>query len=146
MTLPGTRPARQPLLQVENLKVAFSTRHGVVEALHGIDIALDGSETLGIVGESGSGKSVTSLAVMRLLDRAGRITGGRVCFEGRDITRADHGDLRRLRGSALSMIFQNPRAALNPIRTVEKQIVDVKTALGIQMAGEFLEEENRQKV
>jgi peptide/nickel transport system ATP-binding protein len=120
----------QPLLQVENLEVAFSTRHGVVQALHGIDIALQGSETLGIVGESGSGKSVTSLAVMRLLDRAGRIVGGRICFEGRDITHAGHADLRRLRGSALSMIFQNPRAALNPIRTVEHQIVDVLAAHG----------------
>ena len=119
-----------PLLQVENLQVAFSTRHGVVQALHGIDITLQGSETLGIVGESGSGKSVTSLAVMRLLDRAGRITGGRIRFEGRDITNAAHADLRRLRGSALSMIFQNPRAALNPIRTVERQIVDVLAAHG----------------
>jgi peptide/nickel transport system ATP-binding protein len=119
-----------PLLQVENLQVAFSTRHGVVNALHGIDITLEGSETLGIVGESGSGKSVTSLAVMRLLDRAGRIVGGRICFEGRDITQAGHADLRRLRGSALSMIFQNPRAALNPIRTVEQQIVDVLAAHG----------------
>jgi peptide/nickel transport system ATP-binding protein len=119
-----------PLLQVENLQVAFSTRHGTVTALHGIDLALEARETLGIVGESGSGKSVTSLAVMRLLDRAGRIAGGRILFEGRDITRAGHGDLRRLRGSALSMIFQNPRAALNPIRTVEQQIVDVLAAHG----------------
>ena len=118
----------EPLLQVENLQVAFSTRHGVVQALHGIDITLQGKETLGIVGESGSGKSVTSLAVMRLLDRAGRITGGRIRFDGRDITQASHGDLRRLRGSALSMIFQNPRSALNPIRTVEQQIVDVLAA------------------
>ncbi len=120
----------QDLLQVEKLQVAFSTRHGTVTALHGIDIALKAGETLGIVGESGSGKSVTSLAVMRLLDRAGKITGGRVVFEGRDITHAGHADLRRLRGSALSMIFQNPRAALNPIRTVEQQIVDVLAAHG----------------
>lgn len=118
------------LLQVEKLQVAFSTRHGTVTALHGIDIALAAGETLGIVGESGSGKSVTSLAVMRLLDRAGKITGGCVLFEGRDITHAGHADLRRLRGSALSMIFQNPRAALNPIRTVEQQIVDVLAAHG----------------
>ncbi len=123
------------LLQVENLQVAFSTRHGVVEALHGIDFSLERGETLGIVGESGSGKSVTSLAVMRLLDRAGRIVGGRVHFEGRDITHAGHADLRRLRGSALSMIFQNPRAALNPIRTVEQQIVDVLAAHGRLSAG-----------
>jgi peptide/nickel transport system ATP-binding protein len=118
------------LLQVEKLQVAFSTRHGVVQALHGIDIDLKRGETLGIVGESGSGKSVTSLAVMRLLDRAGRITAGSIRFDGRDITNAAHADLRRLRGSALSMIFQNPRAALNPIRTVEQQIVDVLAAHG----------------
>jgi peptide/nickel transport system ATP-binding protein len=117
-------------LQVENLQVAFSTRHGRVTALHGIDLRLDAGETLGIVGESGSGKSVTSLAVMRLLDRAGKIIGGSVRFDGRDITHANHADLRRLRGSAISMIFQNPRVALNPIRTVEQQIVDVLAAHG----------------
>jgi peptide/nickel transport system ATP-binding protein len=116
------------LLQVEDLKVRFSTRHGTVDALHGVSFGLDRGETLGIVGESGSGKSVTSIAVMRLLDRAGRIAGGRVLFQGRDITRAGAGELRSLRGAAMSMIFQNPRAALNPIRTVEQQIVDVLRA------------------
>ena len=117
-----------PLLQVEDLKVDFSTRNGIVRALHGIGFTLNAGETLGIVGESGSGKSVTSLAVMRLLDRAGRIAGGRVLFQGRDITRAAPGDLRSLRGAAMSMIFQNPRAALNPIRTVAQQIMDVLQA------------------
>jgi peptide/nickel transport system ATP-binding protein len=116
------------LLRVEDLRVSFSTRHGMVAALHGIGFALKAGETLGIVGESGSGKSVTSLAVMRLLDRAGRIASGRIVFQGRDITRAKHGDLRSLRGAAMSMIFQNPRSALNPIRTVEQQIVDVLRA------------------
>ncbi len=119
-----------PLLQVEGLQVGFSTRHGPVAALHGVDITVEARETLGIVGESGSGKSVTSLAIMRLLDRAGRIDGGRVLFDGRDITRAGHADLRRLRGSAMSMIFQNPRASLNPIHTVERQIADVLAAHG----------------
>ena len=118
------------LLDVEGLRVSFATRHGPVDALHGIGFTLDRGETLGIVGESGSGKSVTSLAVMRLLDRAGRITGGRVMFDGRDITAAGYGDLRRLRGSAMSMIFQNPRVALNPIRTVQDQIADVLRAHG----------------
>ncbi len=117
-----------PLLTVEDLRVSFSTRHGLVTALHGIGFSLGAGQTLGIVGESGSGKSVTSLAVMRLLDRAGRIDGGRVLFQGRDITRARHGDLRSLRGAAMSMIFQNPRSALNPIRTVEQQIADVLRA------------------
>ncbi|MGI4942082.1 MAG: ATP-binding cassette domain-containing protein, partial [Janthinobacterium lividum] len=75
-----------PLLQVEDLQVSFSTRHGVIEALHQVGFTVAAGQTLGIVGESGSGKSVTSLAVMRLLDRAGRITGGRVMFNGQDIT------------------------------------------------------------
>ena len=117
-----------PLLAIEDLRVSFSTRHGVVQALHGISFKLGARQTLGIVGESGSGKSVTALTVMRLLDRAGRITGGRVLFQGQDITRAGHADLRRLRGAAMSMVFQNPRAALNPIRTVEQQIADVLRA------------------
>ena len=117
-----------PLLQVEDLQVVFQTRNGPVQALRRVGFALNAGETLGIVGESGSGKSVTSLAVMRLLDRAGRITGGRVLFEGRDITGAGQGDLRRLRGAAMSMIFQNPREALNPIRPVGRQIADVLRA------------------
>ena len=118
------------LLHVENLGVEFATRHGRVQALHGVDFTVDRGESLGIVGESGSGKSVTSLAIMRLLDRAARITRGRVVFDGRDITTASYADLRRLRGAAISMIFQNPRVALNPIRSVERQITDVLQAHG----------------
>jgi peptide/nickel transport system ATP-binding protein len=116
------------LLEVDDLRVGFSTRNGMVEALRGISFALEAGQTLGIVGESGSGKSVTSLAVMRLLDRAGRIAGGRIMFRSQDITQAAAGELRTLRGAALSMIFQNPRAALNPIRSVGQQIADVLRA------------------
>jgi peptide/nickel transport system ATP-binding protein len=116
------------LLSVEDLRVRFATRHGAVDAVAGVSLSLAAGQTLGVVGESGSGKSVTALAIMRLLDRAGQIAGGRVVFDGRDITRAGQGELRRLRGSAMSMIFQNPRAALNPIRTVEGQIADVLRA------------------
>ncbi|WP_149536245.1 nickel ABC transporter ATP-binding protein NikE [Siccirubricoccus phaeus] len=117
-----------PLLSIEDLHVSFATRHGVVEAIRGISLSLAAGETLGIVGESGSGKSVTSLAVMRLLDRAGRITKGRITFRGEDITRASRRILQPLRGAAMSMIFQNPRAALNPIRPVGLQIADVLRA------------------
>ena len=117
-----------PLLTIDNLKVSFSTRNGLVEALKGVSLSLDAGETLGIVGESGSGKSVTAFSVMQLLDRAGKITNGRIAFRGQDITRASRSMLQPLRGAAMSMIFQNPRAALNPIRTVGLQIADVLRA------------------
>lgn len=116
------------LLSVEDLHVSFTTRNGVVPALRGISLAVDAGETLGIVGESGSGKSVTALAVMRLLDRAGRVTAGRIFFQGQDITYAGRSIMQPLRGAAMSMIFQNPRAALNPIRPIGDQIADVLAA------------------
>ncbi|MCZ8314852.1 ABC transporter ATP-binding protein [Phreatobacter sp.] len=117
-----------PLLTIEDLKVTFSTRNGPVEAIKGVSLSLSAGERLGIVGESGSGKSVTAFSVMQLLDRAGKITGGRITFRGQDITNASRGMLQPLRGAAMSMIFQNPRAALNPIRTVGLQIADVLRA------------------
>jgi peptide/nickel transport system ATP-binding protein len=114
----------QPLLEVENLKVTFSTRRGLVEAVRGVSLSLQPGEMLGLVGESGSGKSVTGFAITHLLDRAGHITEGLIRFKGQDITRAGGADLRSLHGAAMAMIFQNPRAALNPIRTVGQQIAD----------------------
>jgi len=117
-----------PLLAVDDLHVSFTTRRGVVNALCGVSFTVDQGETLGIVGESGSGKSVTALAVMRLLDRAGRVTAGRIRFRGEDITAAGRSIMQPLRGAAMSMIFQNPRAALNPIRPIGEQISDVLRA------------------
>ena len=76
------------LLAIEDLRVDFATRHGVVNSVGGVSLSVASGQTLGVVGESGSGKSVTAMAVMRLLDRAGRIAGGRVLFDGRDVTRA----------------------------------------------------------
>src|SRR5499426_3853921 len=114
-----------PLLDVRDLTVEFSTRRGIVRAVEHVDIAIAKGETLGIVGESGSGKSVTSYAVMRILDRAGRIAEGSVSFSGIDVRKANEREMRNLRGREISMIFQNPRAALNPIRKVGHQIEDV---------------------
>src|SRR5437016_8266511 len=114
-----------PLLDIANLTVEFSTRRGVVRAVEHVDVRVGKGETVGIVGESGSGKSVTSYAVMRILDRAGRIAAGSVRFSGLDLTAAGENDMRNLRGREISMIFQNPRAALNPIRKVGRQIEDV---------------------
>jgi peptide/nickel transport system ATP-binding protein len=105
--------------------VEFTTRRGIVKAVQHVNISVAKGETLGIVGESGSGKSVTSYAVMRILDRAGKIAGGSVMFSGIDVKAASEDEMRDLRGREISMIFQNPRAALNPIRKVGDQIEDV---------------------
>ncbi|WP_323980639.1 ABC transporter ATP-binding protein [Bradyrhizobium japonicum] len=115
----------QPLLDVQDLTVEFSTRRGIVKAVQHVNIFVAKGETLAIVGESGSGKSVTSYAVMRILDRAGRIAEGSVMFSGIDVKAATEDQMRDLRGREVSMIFQNPRAALNPIRKVGDQIEDV---------------------
>ena len=116
----------QPLLDVNDLTVEFATRRGIVKAVQHVDISVAKGETLGIVGESGSGKSVTSYAVMRILDRAGRIAEGSVTFSGIDVKVGEsEAEMRDLRGREISMIFQNPRAALNPIRKVGDQIEDV---------------------
>jgi peptide/nickel transport system ATP-binding protein len=115
----------QPLLDVKDLTVEFTTRRGIVKAVQHVDIQVGKGETLGIVGESGSGKSVTSYAVMRILDRAGKIAEGSVMFSGVDVKAASEAEMRDLRGREISMIFQNPRAALNPIRKVGDQIEDV---------------------
>jgi peptide/nickel transport system ATP-binding protein len=115
----------QPLLDVNDLTVEFATRRGIVKAVQHVNISVAKGETLGIVGESGSGKSVTSYAVMRILDRAGRIAEGSVVFSGIDVEAATENQMRDLRGREISMIFQNPRAALNPIRKVGDQIEDV---------------------
>src|SRR5215208_1456561 len=115
----------KPLLEVSDLSVEFATRRGIVRAVQHVDISVAKGETLGIVGESGSGKSVTSYAVMRILDRAGRIAEGSVVFSGIDVKAASENAMRDLRGREISMIFQNPRAALNPIRKVGDQIEDV---------------------
>jgi len=114
----------QSLLEVEDLHVTFSTRRGLVEAVRGVTLSLREGEMLGLVGESGSGKSVTGFAVTRLLDAAGRIAAGKILFRGQDITKISGSEFRNLHGAAMAMIFQNPRAALNPIRAIGDQIAD----------------------
>ncbi|MEO0679414.1 MAG: ABC transporter ATP-binding protein [Pseudomonadota bacterium] len=113
------------MLSVKNLAVAFQTRRGEVNAVRGVSFDLARGEILGIVGESGSGKSVTSYALMRILDAGGVIKAGDAVYSGVDLRRASERDMRDIRGREISMIFQNPRAALNPIRKVGHQIEDV---------------------
>ncbi|MEO0763197.1 MAG: ABC transporter ATP-binding protein, partial [Pseudomonadota bacterium] len=116
------------MLTIRDLAVSFRTRRGPVEAVRGISLDLAKGETLGIVGESGSGKSVTSYALMRLLDQGGTIKAGAVTYDGLDLARAAEREMTDIRGREISMIFQNPRAALNPIRKVGHQIEDVLRA------------------
>lgn len=113
------------MLSIKDLSVAFKTRKGEVNAVRGISLNVGKGETLGIVGESGSGKSVTSYALMRILDEGGEIRTGDVTYGGIDLREASEKDMRDIRGREISMIFQNPRAALNPIRRVGHQVEDV---------------------
>jgi len=110
---------------VQDLSLQFRTRDGVVHALDQISLSVARGEIVGLVGESGSGKSVLSYALLGLSDAAARITGGRATFDGFDLLGASDADLGDLRGREVAMIFQNPKAALNPIRKVGHQIEDV---------------------
>ena len=116
---------RPPLLEVRDFDLEFRTRSGTVRALEGVDLDIHKGEIVGLVGESGSGKSVLSYAMLGISDRAARITGGSVRFGGIDLLAAGERALADLRGREISMIFQSPRTALNPIRPVGLQIEDV---------------------
>ena len=117
------RPADEPVLQVEDLTVAFPTEDGVVRAVRGMSYSVAPREVLGIVGESGSGKSVSSMAVMGLLPRSAQVTG-RILFRGEDVLRMSGRQQRGLRGRRVSMIFQDPMTAMNPVYTVGDQLAE----------------------
>jgi oligopeptide transport system ATP-binding protein len=118
-TLPET------LLDVRDLAVQFKTQDGTIHAVNGISFELGRGERLGLVGESGCGKSVTNLAVIRLLPKpAGRIVRGAVLFDSQDLTKLDESDIRAIRGRDIAMIFQDPMTSLNPVLTVEEQMVE----------------------
>ena len=115
----------EPLLAVDDLRVEFWTDRGTIYAVNGISFEIAAGETLGIVGESGCGKSVTSLALLGILPRAGRVAGGTARFEGRDLLRLPDRELRQIRGKEIAMIFQDPMSSLNPVLTIGKQIREV---------------------
>ncbi|MFT4721226.1 MAG: peptide/nickel transport system ATP-binding protein [Candidatus Azotimanducaceae bacterium] len=113
------------LLTVENLCVTFRTDQGVVPALQDFSYSLSSGETLAIVGESGSGKSVGALALMRLIpDPPGKISSGAIQFDNRDILGMSEGDMQKIRGNEIAMIFQEPMTSLNPVLTVAEQICE----------------------
>jgi oligopeptide/dipeptide ABC transporter ATP-binding protein len=114
-----------PLLAVENLQTKFTRDGAVVVPVDGVSLRIGAGETVGIVGESGSGKSMTALSIMGLIDPPGRIAAGRVLFNGTDLLQLDAREAQSLRGSAMSMIFQDPMTFLNPIMTVGAQVGEV---------------------
>ena len=135
------------LLEVNDLKTYFDTDEGTVRAVDGVSFHIDRGETLAVVGESGSGKSVTSLSAMRLIPTPpGRIAGGEIIFEGRDLVKLSEPDMRKVRGNEISMIFQEPMTSLNPVYTVGDQIAEAivlhqqKTSRqALRMAAEMLD-------
>ena len=118
--------ASAPVLQVAGLQTHFFSFGGtrVVKAVDGVSFTLREGETLGLVGESGSGKTTTCLSIVGLLPRAGRIVGGRVLFEGEDLTRKSQRELRRIRGRRIAVILQDPMASLNPLFTIFRQVAE----------------------
>ncbi len=115
----------EPLLEVRGLKTHFDTRQGVVKAVDQVDFHVDRGEVLGLVGESGCGKSVTSFSIMGLIAHPGAIVAGEIIFHGQDLTKLKKDEIRKLRGEHISMIFQQPASALNPVYRAGAQIKEV---------------------
>ena len=113
-----------PLLEIKGLKTHFFTQDGAVKAVDDVTFEIGHGQTVGVVGESGSGKSVTSLSVMRLIDRPGRIVAGEILLNGEDLLAKDEADMRDVRGDQMSMIFQEPMTSLNPVFTNGDQIAE----------------------
>jgi ABC-type dipeptide/oligopeptide/nickel transport system ATPase component len=118
------------ILKISGLEVIFASASGPLRAIHGVDIAVKKNEVFGIAGESGSGKTVTALSVLKLLGGNGKISAGRISFDGTDITSASERDMRAIRGARISMVFQEPAAALDPVFTAGYQVVEAALAHG----------------
>ena len=116
---------QKPLLEVKNLKTYFFTEDGIVKAVDGVDFAVYPGEVLGLVGESGCGKSVTSFSIMRLISQPGKIVDGEIYFDGKNLVTLPENDMIQVRGNRISMIFQQPQSALNPVFKVGDQIAEV---------------------
>ncbi|RMF83739.1 MAG: ABC transporter ATP-binding protein, partial [Nitrospinota bacterium] len=112
------------LLEVHGLKTNFRTDYGMVRAVDGVDLRIDRGQIVGLVGESGCGKSVTARSILRLIRRPGEIAGGEILFEGENLMRKSEEEMRRIRGSRISMIFQDPMNAMNPRLKIGEQIME----------------------
>jgi oligopeptide/dipeptide ABC transporter ATP-binding protein len=135
------REAPRAVLEIDNLKTHFFTPAGVVKAVDGVSYSVGSGETLGVVGESGCGKSVTALSVLRLVaDPPGRIVGGTIRFQGRNLLDLRQQQMEEIRGNEISMVFQEPMTSLNPLQTVGRQIseaISLHQGLGKRKAMEM---------
>src|SRR5688500_2393 len=118
------RSDQKPLLEVRNLKTHFYTEDGVVRAVDGVNFEVFPGEVLGIVGESGCGKSVTSLSIMRLISKPGRVDAGEILLDGENLLNMPEEEMIKVRGNRISMIFQQPQTALNPVFKVGDQLAE----------------------
>ena len=114
-----------PLLDIRDLRTGFQTESGLLTAVDGVTLSVEKGRVLGIVGESGSGKSVTAMSILRLLPQpSGRILGGQILFNGVDLTTLPLEEMRKVRGRQISMIFQEPMTALNPVHRIGRQVAE----------------------
>ena len=112
------------ILEVKNLETEFKVKRGLVKAVNGVSFDIEKGEILAVVGESGSGKSVTSLSVMGLIEKPGRISKGEIIFDGKDLTKLSKKEMQAIRGDKISMIFQEPMTSLNPVYRIKDQIME----------------------
>ena len=112
------------LLELQDLKTFFTTKKGIVKAVNGVTYHVQAGKTLGVVGESGSGKSVSAMSILKLLDGNGKIAGGKIIFDGKDLSEVSIKDMSKIRGNDISVIFQEPMTSLNPIFTIERQVAE----------------------
>ena len=125
---PATAATTTPTLEVRNLSTHFFTRAGVVRAVDDVSFSVGRGKVLGLVGESGSGKSVTGFSILGLVDAPGRVVGGEIRFEGRDIAHLPEREMRALRGRRIAMIFQDPMMTLNPVLRIDTQMIETVLA------------------
>ncbi|MFO0159640.1 MAG: ATP-binding cassette domain-containing protein, partial [Alphaproteobacteria bacterium] len=117
-----------PTLEVRDLQTHFFTRAGVVRAVDGVSFSVGRGKVMGLVGESGSGKSVTGFSIIGLVDPPGRIAGGSILFQGRDLAKLSEEEMRDLRGNRIAMIFQDPMMTLNPVLRIDTQMIETVLA------------------
>src|SRR3954454_3771610 len=114
-----------PVLELENARISYFTRAGEINVVPGVSFKLEQGEALGLVGESGCGKSTVAFAIMNSLSGVGRLTDGRILFEGRDMSKMSPEELRKIRGGRMAMVYQDPMSSLNPVMQIGRQLMEV---------------------